>query len=486
MDTVENVSSELPAQVKEPDIDVEAVRKVIFQPNPGPQTDFLSASEQEVLYGGAAGGGKSYAMLADPVRYFNNPKSKALLVRKSTEELRELISVSKELYPQAIPGIKFLERDKTWIAPSGATLWLSYLDRDDDLTRYQGQAYNWIGFDELTQWQSPHPWNYMRTRLRTTKSSGLELYQRATSNPGGPGHAWVKKMFVDPSEYNKPFWATNPETGERIVWPDGHSKAGEPLFKRKFIPATLFDNPYLADDGSYEANLLSLPEHLRRQLLEGDWDINEGAAFPEFNRKLHVIEPFEIPRGWTRFRACDYGYSSHTGVLWFAIDPVDETLICYRELYVSKVVADDLADMIKDIEFGEAIRYGVLDSSLWHKRGDPGPSIAERMIRRGCKWRPSDRSAGSRLAGKIELHRRLQVDPDTNRPRIQFMSNCKNLIEQLPSLPLDKRNPEDVDTNSEDHLYDTLRYGIMTRPRSGSFDTKQRSGFQAIDPQFGY
>ena len=136
-----------------PSIDVEeAVREIIFQPNRGPQTDFLSATEQEVLYGGSAGGGKSYAMVADPVRYLNNPQARMLLVRRSTEELRELISVSKELYPKAIPGIKFMERDKTWVAPSGATLWMSYLDRDDDVMRYQGQAFNWIGFDELTQW----------------------------------------------------------------------------------------------------------------------------------------------------------------------------------------------------------------------------------------------------------------------------------------------------------------------------------------------
>ena len=174
----------VPAIPKPPPIEVEKAQEIIFEPNPGPQTDFLSASEQEVLYGGAAGGGKSFAMLADPVRYFNNPLSSMLLVRRSTEELRELISVSKQLYPRAIPGIKFMERDKTWVAPSGATLWLSYLDRDDDVQRYQGQAFNWIGFDELTQWPSPYPWNYMRSRLRTTKNSNLNLYQRGTTNPG--------------------------------------------------------------------------------------------------------------------------------------------------------------------------------------------------------------------------------------------------------------------------------------------------------------
>lgn len=461
---------------------------MIFEPNPGPQTRFLAATEQEVLYGGAAGGGKSYSLVADPVRYFNNPHARMLLVRRSTEELRELISVSKQLYPQAIPGIRFMERDKTWVAPNGATLWMSYLDRDDDVMRYQGQAFNWIGFDELTQWPSPYAWNYMRSRLRTTRASGLPLYMRATSNPGGPGHQWVKRHFIDPSTPDQPFWATD-ENGEVICWPKGHTREGEPLFKRKFIPATLFDNPYLSEDGMYEANLLSLPEHQRRQLLEGDWDINEGAAFPEFNRRIHVVDPYDIPSNWVRFRACDYGYGSYTGVVWFAVVPGSEQLIVYRELYVSKIIATDLADMILDIEGEEKIKYGVLDSSLWHNRGDTGPSLAEQMIMKGCRWKPSDRSKGSRVAGKNELHRRLQVDEFTEEPRLVIFSNCVNLISQLPSIPLDKRNPEDVDTNAEDHLYDALRYGVMTRPRSSIFDfdpASQRTGFQASDPTFGY
>jgi len=484
LSTTETVS----AQPKPEEFEVEKAQRVIFQPNPGPQTEFLSAGEQEVLYGGAAGGGKSFAMLADPVRYLNNPSFRGLLVRRSTEELRELISVSKQIYPEAIPGIKFMERDKTWVAPSGATLWLSYLDRDDDVTRYQGQAFSWIGFDELTQWPSPYPWNYMRSRLRTTRDSNLKLYQRATTNPGGPGHSWVKKLFIDPSPTNKSFWATDGETGKTIRWPKGHSREGEPLFKRRFIPATLFDNPYLSDDGLYEANLLSLPEHQRKQLLQGDWDVNEGSAFPEWNRNIHVISPFNIPNNWVKFRACDYGYGSYTGVVWIAVSP-SEQLIVYRELYVTKVIATDLADRIIELEEGESIRYGVLDSSLWHKRGDTGPSLAEQMIMRGCRWRPADRSKGSRVAGKNELHRRLQVDEYTEEPRLVFFNSCTNTISQLPVIPLDKNNPEDVDTNSEDHLYDALRYGVMTRPRSNLFDfdpLTQKSGFQMSDPTFGY
>lgn len=462
-------------------------KKIIFKPNEGPQTSFLAATEQEVLYGGSAGGGKSFAMVADPVRYMNNPVSSKLLLRRSTEELRELVSVSKQLYPEAIPGIKFLERDKTWIAPSGARLWMSYLDRDDDVMRYQGQAYNWIGFDELTQWPTSYAWNYMRSRLRTTGASKLPLFMRATTNPGGPGHSWVKRMFIDPEVPNKAFWATD-ENGEIITWPKGHSREGQPLFKRKFIPATLFDNPYLADDGMYEANLLSLPEHQRRRLLEGDWTVNEGAAFTEFNPKIHIIEPYDIPDSWVKFRACDYGYGSYTGVLWFTVTPAEQ-LVVYRELYVSKVTASDLADLILEAEAGEKMRYGVLDSSLWHQRGDTGPSLAEQMIMKGCRWRPSDRSKGSRIAGKNEIHRRLKVDEFTGEPSLVFFNNCRAIIQQLPSIPLDKNNPEDIDTNSEDHLYDALRYGVMTRPRSNLWDynpSAQRSGFQAADSVFGY
>ena len=487
---LKKVSKESKAPVTE--VSLEEVekpkQKILFQPNPGPQTSFLAATEQEVLYGGSAGGGKSYSLVVDPIRYFGNSQASMLLVRRSTEELRELISISKDLYPKAVPGIKFMERDKTWVAPSGATLWMSYLDRDDDVMRYQGQAFNWIGFDELTQWPTPYPWNYMRSRLRSSKDSGLPLYMRATTNPGGPGHQWVKKTFIDPSPHNESFWATDIDTGNVITWPKGHTKEGEPLFKRKFIPATLFDNPYLAEDGMYEANLLSLPEHQRRQLLEGDWDIQEGAAFPEFNRKDHVVEPFDIPNSWVRFRACDYGYGSHTGVLWFTVSPAEQ-LIVYRELYVSKVIATDLADMVLGAEEGERIRYGVLDSSLWHNRGDTGPSLAEQMIMKGCRWRPSDRSRGSRVAGKNEIHRRLQLDEFTEEPRLVFFNNCTNTISQLPALPLDKNNPEDVDTNAEDHLYDALRYGIMTRPRSNIFDfdpSVTRTGFQAADATFGY
>lgn len=460
---------------------------MIFKPNPGPQTEFLAAPEREVLYGGSAGGGKSYAILADALRDLPHPQFRGLIVRRTTEELRELVQKSQELYPKAVPGISWSERKMEWRSPAGGSLWMSYLERDQDVTRYQGQAFNYIAFDELTQWSTPYAWNYMRSRLRTT-APDLNLYMRASTNPGGPGHNWVKKMFIDPAPWGKPFWATDIETGQTLVWPKGHSKAGQPLFKRRFIPARLSDNPYLYDSGDYEANLLSLPEAERRRLLEGDWDVIEGNAFPEWNRQIHVVEPYEIPYNWRRFRACDYGYGSYSAVVWFAVTP-EEQLVVYRELYVSKVLAADLADIILELEADDGpITYGVLDSSCWHQRGSPGPSIAETMIARGCRWRPSDRSKGARVAGKNEVHRRLQVDEYTGEPRLVIFSNCINTIAQLPVIPLDKNNPEDVDTKSEDHIYDAIRYGCMSRPRSSAWDVNPETTkhYRPADSVFGY
>ncbi len=484
--TIEDVVAQAEAERES----VEEVYNVIFKPNPGPQTNFLAASEREVLYGGAAGGGKSYAMLADPLRYMGHPQFSGLLLRHTTEELRELIWKSQEMYPKIYPGIKWSERKMQWVTPQGGRLWFSYLDRDEDVLRYQGLAFSWVGFDELTQWATPFSWNYMRSRLRST-APDLPIYMRATTNPGGPGHAWVKKMFIDPSPPGKAFWATDVETGEVLKYPSGHGRAGEPLFKRRFIPAMLSDNPYLSEQGDYETMLLSLPEHQRKQLLEGNWDVAEGAAFSEFNRKVHVVESFQVPKNWIRFRSCDYGYGSFSAVLWFAVSP-DEQLIVYRELYVSKVLAKDLARMVLDLESNDGtIRYGVLDSSCWHKRGDTGPSLAEQMIGEGCRWKPSDRSAGSRVAGKNELHRRLQVDDFTEEPRLIIMENCTNLIAQLPILPLDKNNPEDIDTKINfDHLYDALRYGVMSRPRFSIWDydpaNARASGQQVACKTFGY
>ncbi len=468
-----------------------AEKEIVFAPNPGPQTEFLSASEREVLYGGAAGGGKTYSLIADPMRYFSHPEFNGLILRKTTDELREIIWKTQELYPKAFKGAKWQEKKSQWVFPSGARLWLTYLERDEDVLRYQGQAFSYIAFDELTQHPTPFAWNYKRSRLRTT-APDLPIFLRATSNPGGPGHGWVRKMFVDPAPANIPFTATDIDTGEELRYPDTHpDRAGKPLFQRRFIPASLYDNPYLANDGAYEANLLSLPEMQRRQLLEGDWAVASGAAFTEFRTNTHVVDPFEIPDTWRKFRSADYGYSSHSAVHWYAIDPSYNTLIVYRELYVSKHTGRDLAKAVLEAENGEKLSYGVLDSSCWHQRGQLGPSIAEEMISQGCRWRPSDRSRGSRVAGKNRLHELLKVDEDTQMPGIVFFNTCRQIIADLPTIPSDPKGTDDIDPRyASDHAYDSIRYGIQSRPRAFSaFDDGRgipQQQWQPSDNTFGY
>ena len=463
-------------------------REVVFQPNEGPQEEFLSASERDVLYGGAAGGGKSFALLADPLRYCTNPNHRGLLLRRTLDELTELIDKSRQLYPKAFPGAKFRESKSTWHFPSGATIWFTYLDKDKDVTRFQGQAFNWIGIDEITQYPTPYVWDYLRSRLRSTDPELQQnLYMRCTANPGGIGGWWIKKMYIDIGEHNKPFPASDVETGKPFLWPQGHEKEGQPLFYRRFIPARLTDNPFLMADGQYEAMLRSLPEIERKRLLEGDWDVADGAAFPEFSRAKHVVEAFDLPTNWPRIRAADYGYASPSCVLWGAID-WDNNIWIYRELYVKQLTAEQLADKILEAEQLDPLpHYTVLDSSCWNKTGF-GPSIAETMMRCGVRWTPSDRN---RIQGKMEIHRRLADDPRTNEPRLRVFSNCSNIVKQLAAIPLSKTNSEDVDTKAEDHAYDALRYMLMTRMTGYAAIHQTLNGiknqvYQVQNETFGY
>ena len=451
--------------------------KVIFKPNRGPQTNFLAASEREVFYGGARGGGKSYAMLIDPLRYCHKENHRALLIRRTMPELRDLINHSQRLYSRAFPGAKWREQEKEWRFPSGAKIEFGYAENMTDALRYQGQSYTWIGIDELPQYPSPDIYNFLRSSLRSVDPS-IPVYMRATGNPGNVGSQWVKEMFVDPIDPNTAF-------NVEITTPKGIK-----YITRRFIPAKLQDNPYLMQTDDYYAMLSSLPEVQRKQFLDGNWDAFSNAAFPEFNRDIHVVEPFEVPKGWQRFRAADWGYSSPACVLWFAID-YDNNLWLYRELYTQKITADVFARKVLTLEKDEYIRYGVLDASTWAKRGDVGPSIAETMIQVGCRWRPSDRTPKSRISGKLEIHRRLKLNDDKKKePGLRIFANCRNLLRTFPTLPLDDNNPEDINTHVEDHAYDALRYGCMSRPMHTSyaerFNRTPRVQFIPSDRIFGY
>ena len=363
----------------------EPQENVVFHANDGPQTEFLAAGERDVLYGGAAGGGKSYAMLVDPLRYAHKKAHRALILRRSMPELRELIDKSRELYPKAFPGCKFREVEKLWNFPSGAKIEFGFLERDADVYRYQGQAYSWIGFDEITHLPTEFGWNYLASRLRTTDSS-IETYLRCTANPGGVGAHWVKKRYIEPEEHNKSF-----------IGKDG--------LTRKFIPAKLDDNPYLAQDGRYEEMLKALPPIQRRQLLEGNWDVAEGAAFVEFDPTVHVIEPFTLPIVWERLKGIDYGYSSESCCLWGTIDRTDGTLIIYRELYRKNLTGLDLGRIITELEIEDPLSVqGVLDTAAWARTGTTGPTVGETLQQLGHKLRRADKN---RIQGKIQIHEYL-------------------------------------------------------------------------------
>ena len=441
---------------------------VAFMPNEGPQTDFLAASEKDVLYGGAAGGGKSFAMLIDPLRYCHFSEHRALILRRSMPELRELIDKSRELYPKAFKGAKFKEVEKLWQFPSGAKIEFGFLERDADVYRYQGQAYSWIGFDEITHLPTEFGWNYLASRLRTTNPE-LPTYLRCTANPGGVGAHWVKKRYIEPHEENKTF-------------------KGSDGLTRKFIPARLQDNPFLAEDGEYERMLLSLPAVQRKQLLEGNWEINEGAAFAEFDTSIHVIPPFAMPTWWERTKGIDYGYASESCCLWGAIDPEDKTLIIYRELYRKGLTGEVLGDTLNNMEADEVKSItGVLDTAAWARTGYTGPTIGEMLMLKGHKLRRADKN---RVAGKVQIHEYLRPDERTGRPRLQIFNTCTNLIKELQGLPLSKSNPEDVDTHSPDHAYDALRYLVMSRPRLDHPHDRmlriKQDIYQPIDSTFGY
>lgn len=444
---------------------------VIFEPNPGPQTEFLAAPETDVLFGGAAGGGKSYAMIIDCLRYAHVKGHRALILRRSLKELRELIDNTRELYPQAFPGAKYGIVDKIWTFPSGATVEFGYLERESDVYQYQGQAFSWIGFDEITHLATEFAWNYLASRLRTTIPE-ITCYMRCTANPGGSGHAWVKKRYIEPAEHNVSF-------------------VGADHIHRRFIPARLSDNPYLTQDGSYEKMLQSLPEVHRRRLLEGDWDVNEGSAFPEFDRMRHVIEPFDIPPDWNRVKGVDYGYTSPSACIWAAIHPVDGTIYVYKELYQTGLTGEELKVRMTELERGEYRGItGVLDTAAWNRTGYTGPTIGETLCSGawGHKLRPADKN---RRAGKIQMHEHLKDDDVTGQPKMLFFATVANTIRELTTIPLSKTDSEDVDTHTDDHAYDALRYLLMSRPKKVSMSEmamsfKQQAGFTPSDTDFGY
>lgn len=438
-------------------------KEVGWEAHPGPQTWFLQANEDEVLFSGGRGSGKSDCLIADPLRYVGNPRFSGLIIRRTMPELRELIARAKLLYSKVFPNVKiWKEQEKCFTFPSGARLEFGYCESVDDAMRYVGQQYCWLGVDEVTQYGDEKIIDSIIPSLRSPDES-LPIYIRYTCNPGGPGRRWVKERFIDKGESNSK------------ITLEFEDMEGNKYYKtRKWIHSTIDDNPSLGI--RYKATLAAIPDAVRRaQWLAGNWDAADGTAFPEFKSEIHVIKPFPIPNSWKKFRACDWGYGSLAVVEWLAVDN-DRNIYVYREFVANgnsgtKLTADKFAIEVLNREVGENIRYGYLDSSVWANRGEVGETVADTMLNMGCSWIPSDRSPGSRVARKLLLHNYLAVKEVINETgipvktaKIKVFDTCKELIKELQSLTVDKNNSEDVDTDLEDHAYDALTYGLASLP----------------------
>lgn len=446
------------------------MKHIIWKPQPK-QAVFLSRGEYEALYGGAAGGGKSEALMMEALRQVHIPHYKALILRKTLPELSELLEKSLFYYPKIFPGCAYNGSTHTWSFPSGARIVFGSLQRPADRVKYQGRAYDYIAFDELTHFTYDE-YSYLFSRNRPN-GPGTRCYIRATANPGGIGHGWVKERFISAG----PPLSTLRQT---VSWraPDGTIQSK--VQTRVFVPASVYDNPaLLKNDPGYPARLASLPEAERAALLYGDWDSFQGQVFTEWRNcpdcyssghGSHVIDPFPIPASWNLWRSFDFGYARPFSVGWYAVDS-DRRLYRIRELYGCTKTPNQgvrweparIAREIRTIEredpnlSGRRI-YGVADPSIYDE--SRGESVAAMMEREGVYFEPGD---NKRFAGKMQVHHRLTFDT-TGRPMLCVFSTCPHFIRTLPALVYSQTDPEDVDTGGEDHIYDELRYVCMENP----------------------
>lgn len=431
----------------------------------------MRRSEYEVLYGGAAGGGKSDAMVIEALRQVDNPNYKGIIFRKTYPQLRELILKSLRYYTNAYPQAQYNSTDHCWKFPSGARIYFGSMPHADSHLNYQGLSYAFIGFDELTHF-TQEEYEYLISRNRAD-GEGLRVYIRSTANPGGIGHGWVKERFIDGKTPDKAY------IYKSHVF-DKNGKTIEVSRSRCFVPSSVFDNEaLLKNDPNYLANLGLLPEAQKKALLYGDWDSFSGQVFTEWRNNpdgyksrinTHVIEPFKIPDGWTRYRSFDFGYAKPYAVQWWAVD-YDGRAYLYRQLYgctdtpnvgikhQPREIARKIREIEDSLEQGHII-HGIADPSIWDEsRGSDG-TVIRMMEAEGVYF---ERGKNDRLSGKMQMHYRLSFDEE-GLPMMYVFNTCKQFIRTLPLLVYDEMNVEDVNTSLEDHDYDAARYFLMENP----------------------
>lgn len=425
----------------------------IWSPIPGPQTALVTCPVFEVFYGGARGGGKTDGVLGEWLSHADKYGEHAigLMVRRERTQLIETIERSRMLY--APLGAKYHEQDKMWRFPNGARLRFAYLESDSDADAYQGHSYTRVYVEEVGTFPRPEPVLKLMATLRS--GSGVPCGFRATGNPGGPGHNWVRSRYIDPAPFG---WDVgtrsfrNPFTGAEVSrdW--------------VYIPSRLADNHYLGDQ--YVANLfMSGSPALVKAWLEGDWSAIEGAFFDCWSPLKHIVRPFAIPEDWLRFRSMDWGSAAPFSVGWWAVVGDDAkiegqvlprgALVRYREWYGKggKLTAEEVAQGIIERERSDAhlIKYGVLDPSAFAQDG--GPSIAERMHAAGRRlssplmFRPADNkrvAARGAMGGWDQMRSRMKGGPD-GRPMLVTFTTCPDFIRTIPVLQHDKDKPEDLD-----------------------------------------
>ena len=443
---------------------------IVWKPQPR-QAVFMARPEYEALYGGAAGGGKSDALVIEALRQVDIPHYKALILRKTFPQLAELIDKTLNYYPRAYPKARYNGGTHTWTFPSGAKIIFGAMQYTKDRVKYQGQAYDFIAFDELTHFTFEE-YSYLFGRNRPN-GPGTRCYIRATANPGGAGHGWVKERFITAAPPMHPI-------SEEISWrePDGTVRTRQQ--KRIFVPSSVFDNPaLLRNDPQYVQRLASMPEAERKALLYGDWDTFSGQVFTEWRNdsehyedriNTHVIAPFRVPRDWAIWCGLDWGYSRPFSVGWYAVDR-ERRMYRIREYYgctgtPNQGVRMEPAEVAREIRRIEAEDPNLKDRRI-SRVGDPAiwgsdgtESIGALMERERVYFERGDHA---RIDGKMQVHHRLAFD-EAGVPMLYVFSTCRHFIRTVPALVYDEKDVEDIDTDGEDHIYDELRYVCMKNP----------------------